>query len=192
LAGAAVERFGTVHVVCNNAGVGSKADPWFGPLSASTWVLGVNLWGVIHGIRAFLPILANQREGHIVNTASILGLMPVSSPPYDASKHAVVAITEDLFKMTKLVGLPIGVSVLCPAYVRTGIWDADRNWPARLGDTPPPSLASTVFRPHNLQANNAGLFPPAVADMVADAIAHDTILDSPAPRIRRGCITALA
>ena len=114
LAGAAVERFGTVHVVCNNAGVGSKADPWFGPLSAWTWVLGVNLWGVVHGIRAFLPILAEQREGHIVNTASILGLMPSANPSYDASKHAVVALTEDLFKMTKLVGLPVGVSVLCP------------------------------------------------------------------------------
>ena len=173
LAGAAVERFGTVHVVCNNAGVGSKADPWFGPLSAWTWVLGVNLWGVIHGIRAFLPILAKQGEGHIVNTASILGLMPVSSPSYDASKHAVVAITEDLFKMTKLVGLPVGVSVLCPGYVRTGIWDADRNWPARLGETPPASLASKVLRPHNLRANDAGMPPSAVAEMVADAIADD-------------------
>ena len=114
LAEAAVEQFGSVHVVCNNAGVGSKADPWFGPLSAWTWVLGVNLWGVVHGIRSFLPILAEQGEGHIVNTASILGLMPSANPSYDASKHAVVALSEDLFKMTKLVGLPVGVSVLCP------------------------------------------------------------------------------
>jgi NADP-dependent 3-hydroxy acid dehydrogenase YdfG len=73
LARAAVERFGSVHVVCNNAGVGTGADPWFGPLSAWEWVLGVNLWGVIHGVRAFLPILINQGEGHIVNTASIAG-----------------------------------------------------------------------------------------------------------------------
>ncbi|HYB29294.1 MAG TPA: SDR family NAD(P)-dependent oxidoreductase [Solirubrobacteraceae bacterium] len=65
-------------------GVGSKADPWFGPLSAWTWVLGVNLWGVVHGIRAFLPILAEQGQGHIVNTASILGLMPSANPSYDA------------------------------------------------------------------------------------------------------------
>ena len=74
LAAVAVERFGAVHVVCNNAGVSSGADPWFGPLSAWSWVLGVNLWGVIHGIRAFLPILLDQGEGHIVNTASIAGL----------------------------------------------------------------------------------------------------------------------
>ena len=76
LAAAAVERFGAVHVVCNNAGVMSSADPWFGPLSAWTWLLGVNLWGVIHGVRAFLPVLAAQAEGHIVNTASIAGLYP--------------------------------------------------------------------------------------------------------------------
>ena len=76
LAAAAIERFGTVHVVCNNAGVVSQADAWFGPLSAWTWVFGVNLWGVIHGVRAFLPVLAAQGEGHIVNTASIAGLLP--------------------------------------------------------------------------------------------------------------------
>jgi NAD(P)-dependent dehydrogenase (short-subunit alcohol dehydrogenase family) len=74
LAAATVERFGTAHVVCNNAGVMSAADPWTGPLSTWQWVLGVNLWGVIHGVRAFLPILAAQGEGHIVNTASIAGL----------------------------------------------------------------------------------------------------------------------
>jgi NAD(P)-dependent dehydrogenase (short-subunit alcohol dehydrogenase family) len=173
LAGAAVERFDSVHVVCNNAGVGTKADPWFGPLSAWKWVLGVNLWGVIHGIRAFLPILAEQGEGHIVNTASILGLMPSANPSYDASKHAVVALSEDLFKMTKLVGLSVGVSVLCPAWVTTGIWDAERNWPEHLGEMPSPSLASQVMRPHQLRANDAGMRPAAVADLVADAIVSD-------------------
>jgi NAD(P)-dependent dehydrogenase (short-subunit alcohol dehydrogenase family) len=181
LAAAAVDRFGAVHVVCNNAGVASLADPWFGPLSAWTWVLGVNLWGVVHGIRAFLPILAEQGEGHIVNTASILGLMPSANPSYDASKHAVVALSEDLFKMTKLVGLPIGVSVLCPGWVTTGIWDAERNWPGRLGETPPPSLASTVMRPHNLRANDAGMRPAAVADLVADAIVADRFWVLPHP-----------
>ncbi len=70
LAAAAVERFGSIHVVCNNAGVESMADPWFGPVTSWQWVVGVNLWGVIHGIRAFLPVLAQQGEGHIVNTAS--------------------------------------------------------------------------------------------------------------------------
>ena len=98
LAAAAIDRFGAVHVVCNNAGVASLADPWFGPLSAWKWVLGVNLWGVIHGIRAFLPLLAAQGEGHIVNTASVAGLIPGIGPVYDAAKHAVVAISEDLYR----------------------------------------------------------------------------------------------
>jgi NAD(P)-dependent dehydrogenase (short-subunit alcohol dehydrogenase family) len=170
LAGAAVERFGSVHVVCNNAGVSSGADPWFGPLSAWGWVLGVNLWGVIHGIRAFLPILINQGEGHIVNTASIAGLTPGSGPMYAASKHAVVALSEELFKATKMVGLPVGVSVLCPGWVRTAIMDADRNWPASLGETPAPAPAAEVLRPHYERAIGNGMDPAAVADHVAEAI----------------------
>src|SRR5215472_11655783 len=89
LAATAVERFGAAHVVCNNAGVESTADPWLGPISAWKWVLGVNLWGVIHGIRAFLPAMLGQGEGHFVNTASIAGLYPGFAPSYDASKHAV-------------------------------------------------------------------------------------------------------
>jgi NAD(P)-dependent dehydrogenase (short-subunit alcohol dehydrogenase family) len=137
LAAAAVDRFGAVHVVCNNAGVGSDADPWFGPLSAWRWVLGVNLWGVIHGIRAFLPVLAAQGEGHIVNTASIAGLAPGAGPIYDATKHAVVAISEDLYRAMNVAMLPIGVSVLCPGWVRTSILQADRNWPQSLGEVPP-------------------------------------------------------
>ena len=170
LADAAVERFGSVHVVCNNAGVSSGADPWFGPLSAWSWVLGVNLWGVVHGIRAFLPILINQGEGHIVNTASIAGLNPGSGPIYAASKHAVVALSEELFKATKMVGLPVGVSVLCPGWVRTGIWEADRNWPARLGKSPPQGAAQEVLRPHYDRAIGAGTDPAAIADFVAEAI----------------------
>lgn len=98
LAAAALERFGSVHVVCLHAGVESTADPWFGPVTSWQWVIGVNLWGVIHGIRAFLPILTQQGEGHIVNTSSMAGLIPGASPPYDATKHAVVAISEDLLQ----------------------------------------------------------------------------------------------
>ena len=181
LAGAAVERFGSVHVVCNNAGVGSSTDPWRGPLSAWTWVLGVNLWGVIHGIRAFLPILAGQGEGHIVNTASIAGLNPGSGPIYAASKHAVVAISEELFKMTRWAGLPVGVSVLCPGWVRTAIMDADRNWPARLGDRPAPALTAEVIRPLFQRAVDEGMPPAAIADLVADAIVSDTFWVLPHP-----------
>jgi NAD(P)-dependent dehydrogenase (short-subunit alcohol dehydrogenase family) len=181
LADAAVGRFGAVHVVCNNAGVSSGADPWFGPLSAWDWVLGVNLWGVIHGIRAFLPILIDQGEGHIVNTASIAGLNPGSGPIYAASKHAVVALSEELFKTTKLVGLPVGVSVLCPGWVRTAIMDAERNWPAHLGETPAPAVAADVLRPHYDQAIGRGTDPAGVADCVAEAIVSDRFWILPHP-----------
>jgi NAD(P)-dependent dehydrogenase (short-subunit alcohol dehydrogenase family) len=170
LARAAVERFGSVHVVCNNAGVASGADPWFGPLSAWEWVVGVNLWGVIHGIRAFLPILINQGEGHIVNTARTAGLNPGSGPVYAASKHAVVALSEELFKTTKIVDLPVGVSVLCPGWVRTAIMDADRNWPERLGQSPVRAPANDVMRPYFQRAIDDGMDPEAIADLVADAI----------------------
>jgi NAD(P)-dependent dehydrogenase (short-subunit alcohol dehydrogenase family) len=173
LAAAAVERFGAVHLLCNNAGVESVADPWFGPTSAWTWVLGVNLWGVIHGIRAFLPQLLGQGGGHIVNTASIAGLYPGLAPSYDASKHAVVAISDDLYKSMALAGLPIGVSVVCPGWVRTRIMDAARNWPAGLGEKPPPSFAAEVTVPHVQKAIDNAIPPATVADLVADAVAAD-------------------
>ncbi len=173
LADAAVDHFGAVHLVCNNAGVATHADPWFGPISAWRWVLGVNLWGVIHGVRAFLPLLAAQGEGHIVNTASVLGLIPGTSPSYDATKHAVVALSEDLYRAMKVAGLPVGVSVLCPGWVRTGIADADRNWPVGLGEAPPPAATAEVTTPHVRRAIDEGMAPAAVADLVADAVAAD-------------------
>jgi NAD(P)-dependent dehydrogenase (short-subunit alcohol dehydrogenase family) len=167
---AAVDRFSAVHVVCNNAGVASTADPWLGPLSSWTWVLGVNLWGVVHGVRAFLPVLAAQESAHFVNTASMAGIMPGFSPAYDASKHAVVAISEDLYRTLKQVGLPVGVSVLCPGWVRTSIMDADRNWPAALGDAPPPPLGADITTPYVRRAIAEGTPPAAVADHVAAAV----------------------
>jgi NAD(P)-dependent dehydrogenase (short-subunit alcohol dehydrogenase family) len=170
LAAAAIDRFGAVHVVCNNAGVASLADPWFGPISAWEWVLGVNLWGVIHGIRAFLPVLAGQGEGHIVNTASIAGLIPGVGPIYDAVKHAVVAISEDLYHAMNVAMLPVGVSVLCPGWVRTSVVQADRNWPEKLGEAPPRAATAEVTVPHVQRAVDEGMAPAAVADLVADAI----------------------
>jgi NAD(P)-dependent dehydrogenase (short-subunit alcohol dehydrogenase family) len=170
LAAAAIDRFGAVHVVCNNAGVASLADPWFGPISAWEWVLGVNLWGVIHGIRAFLPLLAAQGESHIVNTASIAGLIPGIGPSYDATKHAVVAISEDLYRAMKVAMLPVGVSVLCPGWVRTSITQADRNWPEKLGEVPLWAATAEVTEPHLHRAVDEGMAPAGVADLVADAI----------------------
>jgi NAD(P)-dependent dehydrogenase (short-subunit alcohol dehydrogenase family) len=181
LAAAAVERFGTVHVVCNNAGVMSSADPWFGPLSTWTWLLGVNLWGVIHGVRAFLPVLATQAEGHIVNTASIAGLYPGFGAAYDATKHAVVAITDDLYTSMRQAGLPIGVSVLCPGWVRTNLLDADRNWPTGLGDEPPPALGADIVLGHVRRVIDEGMPPAAVADLVADAVEAERFWVLPHP-----------
>jgi len=170
LAAAALERFGAVHVVCNNAGVAAKADPWFGPLSAWQWVINVNFWGVVHGVRAFLPHLLGG--GHIVNTASVAGLYPGFGPIYDASKHAVIALSDDLYVDMRTAGLPVGVSVLCPGWVRTGILDAERNWPTPLGDVPDPST-TTVLIDHVRRAVDEGATPAAVADAVADAVAAD-------------------
>lgn len=170
LAAAAVERFRSVHVVCNNAGVETTADPWFGPVTSWHWVMGVNRWGVIHGIRAFLPILAQQGGGHIVNTASMAGLVPGASPPYDAAKHAVVAISEDLYKAVKAMRIDVGVSVLCPGFVTTQLLDADRNWPASLGQAPPPAAAYAALEPHVRRAVEEGMAPAAVAGLVAEAV----------------------
>jgi NAD(P)-dependent dehydrogenase (short-subunit alcohol dehydrogenase family) len=131
LAEATLDHFGGVHVVCNNAGVGSRglkvADL---PRRDFEWVIGVNLWGVINGIRAFLPRLLAQDEGHIVNTASVAGLI---SPPgmgaYCVSKHAVVTLSESLLHDLAERGSRVGVSVLCPAYVPTAIANSERNRP---------------------------------------------------------------
>jgi len=168
LARATIERFGAVHVVCNNAGVASLADPWFGPTSSWEWVLGVNLWGVIHGCRTFLPHLAGG--GHIVNTASVAGLFPGFGPSYDASKHAVVALTEDLFNTVQVAGLPIGVSVLCPGWVNTKIVDAGRNWPAHLGAKPDDDPITGVMVNHARRAIAEGVTPASIADAVAEAV----------------------
>jgi NAD(P)-dependent dehydrogenase (short-subunit alcohol dehydrogenase family) len=171
LAEQTLDRFGAVHVVCNNAGVAARADPWFGPLSSWQWVMGVNFWGVVHGCRAFLPHLVGG--GHIVNTASIAGLMPGFAPSYDASKHAVVAISEDLYNTVRLAGLPIGVSVLCPGWVRTNILEADRNWPSELGDKPAADATASVVEHHIRRAIEEGSTPAYVADAVVDAVVAD-------------------
>ena len=130
LADAAVARFGAIHIACNNAGVGAGGLSWEAPLSTWEWVLGVNLWGVVHGLRAFVPILMQQSQGYVVNTASIAGL--VAGPfmaPYNASKHAVVAISETLHHEMAMMAPHVKVSVLCPGWVRTRIADSARNRP---------------------------------------------------------------
>ena len=133
LADAAVERFGGVHVALQQRRRRRSAVPmWEHTLADWEWVLGVNLWGVIHGIRTFVPIMLQQSEpAHVVNTASLAGL--TSNPflgVYNVTKHAVVTLSETLAQELAMVGAPIKVSVLCPGFVQTKIADSDRNRPA--------------------------------------------------------------
>lgn len=137
LAREAVDAYGGVHLLCNNAGVygGLSGERlWEHTLKDWQWMFGVNVWGVVHGIRAFLPIMLEQdEEAHIVNTASLAGLFP-GSGIYGASKHAVVAISESLHAQLTQLPSKIGVSVLCPGVVQTRIFVAERNRPDALRD----------------------------------------------------------
>ena len=136
LAQRTLDRYGAAHVLCNNAGVVGTGDPWTGPMSVWEWVVGINLYGVIHGIRAFLPIMQEQGEGHIVNTASIAGLLAMAgAAPYNVTKTGVVALSEGLFVELKGTGSPVGVSVLCPGFVRTELMK-QMTWADRLGERP--------------------------------------------------------
>jgi NAD(P)-dependent dehydrogenase (short-subunit alcohol dehydrogenase family) len=181
LAAATIEAFGGVQVVCNNAGVTSRSDPWLGPISAWQWVLGVNLFGVIHGVRAFLPHLVAGGRGHIVNTASMAGLFPGLSATYDTSKHAVVALTEDLYLEMATAGIPVGVSVLCPGWVNTSIIDADRNWPEEYGELPERPVTTGVIEHHIRRATAEGMTPAAVADLVATSVEQNRFWVLPHP-----------
>jgi NAD(P)-dependent dehydrogenase (short-subunit alcohol dehydrogenase family) len=152
-----------------------------GPLSSWEWTMGVNFWGVVHGVRAFLPHVVMGGGGHIVNSASIAGLYPGLAPAYDASKHAVVAITEGLYNSMRSAGMPVGVSCLCPGWVRTGILDAERNWPAELGEPPVVDAAAEVSREYLRRAIDEGMTPAAVADLVVDAVRADRFWVFPHP-----------
>ena len=144
LAAEVVARFGAPHFVFNNAGVGSGGLVWENSVADWEWVLGVNLWGVIHGVRCFTPhMLAAAKadpawQGHIVNTASMAGLLtPPNMGVYNVSKHAVVALTETLYQDLGLVTDQVGASVLCPYFVPTGIGQSHRNRPAELAAEKP-------------------------------------------------------
>ena len=178
LAQAAMQRFGAVHLVFNNAGVGAGGLLWESSQADWEWVLGVNLWGVIHGVRAFTPLMlacAKQDpayEGHIVNTASMAGLL---TPPlmgvYNVSKHAVVALTETLYHDLALVGAPIGVSVLCPYFVPTGIGQSHRARPDDAQSDAAPTRSQQVAQASLEKAVSSGKFSAAdVARLSFDAI----------------------
>jgi NAD(P)-dependent dehydrogenase (short-subunit alcohol dehydrogenase family) len=183
---ASYEAFGNVHVICNNAGVAGGSGIDNISLDNWRWVLDVNLMGVLHGIRTFLPhICAHGEGGHIVNTASMAGMINgMGFSPYSASKFAVISMSEGLAAQLKPVG--IGVSVLCPSYVRTGIGESGRNRPERYGprqtlDPASPAAAIVAEIAMRLQA---GLDPAAVAARVLDAIRKDELYVFTHPNMR--------
>jgi NAD(P)-dependent dehydrogenase (short-subunit alcohol dehydrogenase family) len=175
LAEATLDHFGGVHVVCNNAGVGSRglkvADL---PRRDFEWVIGVNLWGVINGIRAFLPRLLAQDEGHIVNTASVSGLYHhPRMGPYNATKAAVVALSETIRYELDDEGSNVGISVLCPSWVRTNISSAVRNLPERLHYELTPQQAEEMLEyksKRRQQLRDEAIDADDVARQVRDAV----------------------
>jgi NAD(P)-dependent dehydrogenase (short-subunit alcohol dehydrogenase family) len=188
LADQAFSQFGNVHVLCNNAGVAATAAtlrsrPWESSLGDWEWTFGVNFMGVLYGIRAFVPLmLENGDEGHIVNTASMAGLL-TGANPYNVSKHAVVCLTEGLYKEFKEIGAKLSASVLCPGLIRTAILEAERNRPQEFG----PATDLSALRPE-LQAFSAGFEaalkagyePEEVAHQVFEAIRDDRFYIFPA------------
>jgi NAD(P)-dependent dehydrogenase (short-subunit alcohol dehydrogenase family) len=177
LADKAFEAFGAVHLLCNNAGVAPPFGvTWERTLKDWEWVLGVNLWGVIHGIHSFVPRMIEQdSEGSIVNTASEAGI--TSSPGfavYYATKHAVVGISETLHHDLALARSKLKVSVVCPWWVKTGIFDSDRNRPAELQNEPTSGKRrkrDEIMEKMSRQTlDAAGQNPSEVAEMVFEAV----------------------
>jgi NAD(P)-dependent dehydrogenase (short-subunit alcohol dehydrogenase family) len=183
---ASFDAFGNVHVVCNNAGVAAGGGIDNISLDNWRWVIDVNLMGVVHGVRSFLPHIRSHGEGgHIVNTASMAGMINgMGFSPYAATKFAVVSMSEGLAPQLKPLG--IGVSVLCPGFVRTGIGESGRNRPDRYGQAQPldpnsPAAAMVAEIAARLQA---GLEPSVVAAKVLDAVRNDELYIFTHPEMR--------
>jgi len=180
LASATQQRFGAPHFVFNNAGVGSGGLVWENSVADWEWVLGVNLWGVVHGVRCFTPLMLDaarrdpQWRGHIVNTASMAGLLtPPNMGIYNVTKHAVVALTETLYQDLRLVTDQVSASVLCPYFVPTGISQSHRNRPSRMAGEKP-TRSQLIGQAMSEKAVGSGKVTAAqVAQMVFDAISAD-------------------
>jgi len=178
LADAAMEKFGAVHLLFNNAGVACGGLVWENTQADWDWVLGVNLWGVINGVRIFTPLMLScaEREpgyqGHIVNTASMAGLLNVPAMGvYNVSKSAVVALTETLYHDLKLVDAPIGASVICPYFVPTGIAQSHRNRPGEMQNEGEPTVSQRASLALTQKAVNSGKVSAAeLAQTTFDAV----------------------
>lgn len=169
MAEAAYRQFGAVHLLFNNAGVAPDGKPaWAQTLDTWKWVIDVNLYGVIHGLRSFVPrMLASGEEGHVVNTASVAGVHsgPMISP-YFATKHAVVGLSESLYLELAMFKAKVGASVLCPAFVKTKIAESWRNRPGGPASAPEANEFTTMVR----GLVESGVSPQSIADKVFDAI----------------------
>jgi NAD(P)-dependent dehydrogenase (short-subunit alcohol dehydrogenase family) len=178
LANETMDAFGAVHVLCNNAGVGYGGQhSWEIPFECWSWVLGVNLMGVIYGIHYFMPIMLKQEEAHMVNTSSIAGLLSTAiNIPYGVSKHGVVALTESLHHELQILGANVKVSVLCPGPVSTDIMDSsERNRPPDIPAPPELSDEEAVFRDAYKTWIEHGLDPKAVGRLVLEAIKEERL-----------------
>ena len=194
LAHRAIEAFGAVHLVCNNAGVGCRFGPCWEQSEADwEWVLDVNLRGVINGVRTFVPILLRQQdEGHIVNTASLAGLY--AGPfmgPYNVSKFGVVALTETLYFELKMIGSRVSASVLCPAGVRTNIINSASHRPAGIGAETTGPISSAIGEQAMERMRTIvteGMDPAVVADHVFEAVRDDQLYILTHPEHSRGLV----
>ena len=192
------ERFGAPHLVFNNAGVGSGGLIWENTVRDWQWVLGVNLMGVVHGIRVFTPRMLDaaradgKYRGHIVNTASMAGLLNAPNMGvYNASKHAVVSISETLYQDLALVTNQIGASVLCPFFVPTGISQSHRNRPSNLAGARP-TRSQMVSQSMSDKAVNSGKVSAAqVAQAVLDSVAANRFYIYSHPHALAGVQTRL-
>jgi NAD(P)-dependent dehydrogenase (short-subunit alcohol dehydrogenase family) len=184
---ASFDAFGNVHLVCNNAGVAAGGGIDNISLDNWRWVLDVNLMGVVHGVRSFLPHIRSHGEGgHIVNTASMAGMINgMGFSPYAATKFAVVSMSEGLAPQLKPLG--IGVSVLCPGFVRTGIGESGRNRPDRYGPTQPldPNSPAATMVAEIARRLQDGLEPSVVAAKVLDAVRNDELYVFTHPEMRQ-------
>jgi NAD(P)-dependent dehydrogenase (short-subunit alcohol dehydrogenase family) len=171
LADRAIDRYGAVHVFCNNAGVGAGGLSWEAPIETWRWVLDVNLWGPIHGVRTFVPLLLEHDDAHIVNTASVAGLVAAAGMgPYNVSKFGVVALAQTLYHEMRLMGGAVKVHVLCPGWVSTNIARSERNRGASYGTSRPEDAATADLLAGILER---GMAPVEVADKVLAAMRAD-------------------
>ncbi|MGH9884597.1 MAG: SDR family NAD(P)-dependent oxidoreductase [bacterium] len=179
LARRALDAFGATHVVCNNAGVAHGGVPtWESTLQDWEWIVGVNLMGVVHGVRAFTPLLLEQGEGHIVNTASMAGLISGGGNAlYGVTKHAVVALSEALFNELAALAARVRVSVLCPGWINTQILQSSlRNQPEAVRHHRPEDRTSPEAEIRRKLVESmlaSGLDPRRVGDLVLDAIREE-------------------